>query len=189
MEQKDIYTLRELFNNLTITMTELKNRSGISDVTLASIRDGNSARRSSINKLLHTFSEIYKVPLSIDNVSGIVINDKIARLEAERAIEAPVTGPQKRTYTTAEDIPTDWVLCSEFFEGLEIKETTYRRWLRDGLGGEKLEFEERPRPGKADKYRYFTPAQQEQALEILKRHGKMKTPEVEQSDTAKSLDS
>src|SRR5690348_16825969 len=112
VEQKDTYALRELFNNLTITMTELKNRSGISDVTLASIRDGNSARRSSINKLLNTFSDIYKVPLSIENVSGIVINDKIARLEAEQTNKPHVSGPQKRAYTTAEDIPADWVLCS-----------------------------------------------------------------------------
>lgn len=117
--------------------------------------------------------------MSIDNVSGMVINDKIARLEATRANNPVAEGPQKRTYTTAEDIPADWVLCSEFFEGLEIKETTYRRWLKDGLQGESFEFEERSRPGKADKYRYFTPAQQKQVLEILKRHGKLKTPDYD----------
>lgn len=180
------YTLRELFDRLKIPIAELGRRAGISEVTAAKIRDGQSARRSSINSLLEVFSQLYGVELTINNVTGIVIKDKLARLEAEKTEESSVSdsGPQKRAYTTAEDIPVDWILCSDFFESHEIKETTYRRWLRDGLGGEKLEFEERPRPGKDDKFRYFTPAQQEQALEILKRHGKLKTPESEESPVA-----
>jgi predicted transcriptional regulator len=109
MKQKDRYTLQELFNNLDITFTELKNRAGISDVTLAKIRDGYSARRSTINTLLRTFSEIYNIELSLDNVTGIVIKDKIARQEqatrsiTEKAIEPPVpssmgedTAPKKK---------------------------------------------------------------------------------------------
>src|SRR6266571_2413898 len=99
MRQKDVYTLQELFNNLDITFTELKNRAGISDVTLAKIRDGQSARRSTINALLRTFSQLYGIELSLDNVTGIVIKDKIARQEqlakshtgiAEQVLEPPV---------------------------------------------------------------------------------------------------
>ena len=94
----------------------------------------------------------------------------------EQAIHIPassISSPQKRAYTTSEDIPTDWMLCSDFFERHGVKETTYRRWLNNGLQGETFEFEEKPRPGKADKFRYFTPDQQDRALAILSRHGKL----------------
>lgn len=100
---------------------------------------------------------------------------------SEQAIERPISTSEsdtisntaKRAYTTSEDISTDWILCSDFFERHGVKETTYRRWLREGLRDETFEFEERVRPGKADKFRYFTPAQQERALAILSRHGKL----------------
>jgi len=80
----------------------------------------------------------------------------------------------KRHYTTSEDIPADWVLCSDFLKSYGIKETTQRRWLTNGLEGETFEFEERDRPGRSDKFRYFTSTQQEHALDILRRYGKLK---------------
>jgi len=76
MEQKDRYTLRELFDNLEITFTELSNRSKISNVTLGRVYKGFSARRKTINVLLRTFSEIYGVKLSQKNVEGIIIQGK-----------------------------------------------------------------------------------------------------------------
>ncbi len=86
MEQKDMYTLRELYNDLDIPLTELGRQAGISDVTLAKIRDGASARRSTINSLLRTFSQIYGVRLSTENVKDIIIKDKLAKREqAEKA--------------------------------------------------------------------------------------------------------
>lgn len=186
MEQKDMYTMRELFDHLEITMTELVKRSGISDVTLGKIRSGKSARRDTVNTLLRIFSELYGMKFSLNNVAGILVQGKPISHIAEKVIEPPVSLPvtqqptsetdktQKRTYTTTEDIPADWVLCSEFFESYGIKETTQRRWLKNGLEGETFEFEERDRPGRADKFRYFTPTQQEQALDILRKHGKLK---------------
>jgi hypothetical protein len=162
MEQKDTYTLMELFNNLPITMTELKNRSGISDVTLASIRDGNSARRSSINKLLHTFSELYKVPLSLDNVRGIVIKDKLAKIEEATKIQSlpsvepkkpdvlipasdytptvaspllPSTDVKKRAYTPRKsNLPDGCIPAIEFANTHGVSREAMRWHMNNGLG-------------------------------------------------------
>src|SRR2546423_11124191 len=88
MEQKDMYTIEELYGELSIALTELSKRTGVSDVTLAKIRDGQSARRSTVNSLLHAFSEIYGVKLSTENVKGIIIKDKLARRQ-EQAEKMP----------------------------------------------------------------------------------------------------
>lgn len=86
----------------------------------------------------------------------------------------PVSERPKRHYVTSEDIPAGWVLCSDFFRSYGVKETTQRRWLTNGIEGETFEFEEKDRPGRSDKFRYFTPTQQEKALDILRRYGKLK---------------
>ena len=69
MEEKSRYTLRDLFNNLPISLAELSRRSGVNEVTIARIRDGESvALRSTANKLLRVFSEVYNRTLTLDNV-------------------------------------------------------------------------------------------------------------------------
>ena len=69
MQEKSNYTLRELFNNLPISLAELSRRSQVNEVTIARIRDGESiALRSTANKLLRVFSEVYGRPLTLDNV-------------------------------------------------------------------------------------------------------------------------
>ncbi len=65
-----VYTAEELFRRLPISLSELARRSKVSEVTAAKIRDGKVARLHTINKLLATFSEVYNVPLTIDNVTG-----------------------------------------------------------------------------------------------------------------------
>jgi hypothetical protein len=87
--------------------------------------------------------------------------------------EAAKTKPLRASTASDSTIPNDWTLCSNFFETHDIKETTYRRWLKDGIAGEYFEFEEVPRPGRTDKYRYFTPTQQEHAIFLLRKHGKL----------------
>jgi predicted transcriptional regulator len=67
------YAIEDLFKRLPISVSELARRSKISEVTEAAIRDGKTARLHTINKLLNTFSEIYGVSLTIDNVSGLHI--------------------------------------------------------------------------------------------------------------------
>jgi len=89
MESKDTYTLQELFDFLPITISELARKSGINEVTLARIRDGKPARRSTVNQLLLTLSAQYERDLSLRNVSGInvQVNKRMERKE-ERDIEA-----------------------------------------------------------------------------------------------------
>ena len=65
------YTIENLFKRLPISVSELARRSKISEVTAAAIRDGKTARLHTINKMLATFSELYGVTLTIDNVSGL----------------------------------------------------------------------------------------------------------------------
>ena len=70
MEEKGHYTLQELFDNLPISIAELARRSKVNEVTIARIRDGESiALRSTANKLLRVFSEVYEKPLNLNNVN------------------------------------------------------------------------------------------------------------------------
>lgn len=71
MTEKQEYTIEELFKRLPISISELARRSKISEVTAAGIRDGKTARIHTINRLLATFSELYGVELTVDNVKGL----------------------------------------------------------------------------------------------------------------------
>ncbi len=72
MDQKDIYTVRELLESLPISLSELARQSRINEVTLARIRDGKlTTRRDTVNRLLPALSRIYERPLSLQNVTGI----------------------------------------------------------------------------------------------------------------------
>jgi len=69
MQEKSMYTLRELFTNLPISLAELSRRSQVNEVTIARIRDGESiALRSTANKLLRVFSAVYGRTFTLDNV-------------------------------------------------------------------------------------------------------------------------
>lgn len=206
MEKKDMYELRELYDKLNIPLAELGRRAKISEVTIAKIRDGHSARRSTINALLETFAEIYSLDnLSIDTVKGIVINDKLARRAREQApspsvLPEPIDDksqsakPQnrsveqkKRTYTRKKDLglPEGCILAIDFARTHGIAPTTFYDHILVGLGRgekEKIEAEERDKPGrKGERERYLTPAQQTAALDFWRRHGVPFTmPETEQ---------
>jgi predicted transcriptional regulator len=67
------YTVEELFKRLPISISQLARQSKVSEVTAAGIRDGKTARLHTINKLLATFSELYGVDLTVDNVEGLHI--------------------------------------------------------------------------------------------------------------------
>ena len=71
LEDKDTYTIQELFEALPIAIAELARQSGINEVTLARIRDGKPARRGTANKLLLALSRVYDRPLNLYNVTGI----------------------------------------------------------------------------------------------------------------------
>lgn len=84
LEEKAIYTIQDLFDNLAISILELSRVSKINEVTLARIRDGKPARRSTANKLLNSFSEIYQRPFNLRNVTGINVQVN-KRLEAKES--------------------------------------------------------------------------------------------------------
>ena len=71
LEDKDIYTIQELFEALPLAIAELARQSGINEVTLARIRDGKATRLSTRNKLLIAFSRIYGRDFTPRNVAGI----------------------------------------------------------------------------------------------------------------------
>lgn len=84
LEEQRTYSIQDLFDMLPIPLAELARQSKINEVTLARMRDGKSTRRSTVNKLLITMSEIYGRNLTIKNVTGInAMANK--RLEAKEA--------------------------------------------------------------------------------------------------------
>jgi predicted transcriptional regulator len=90
MEEKDIYTLQELYDELPCSLVELGDRAGLNEVTIARIRDGKPVRRSSVNRLMLAFSEIYKRTLSLRNVTGINVQRNLR--EEKKAAKAERSG-------------------------------------------------------------------------------------------------
>ena len=88
LETKDVYTVEELYEELPCTLVELGQKSDLSEVTIARIRDGKPTRRSTVNRLLRALSEIYGVNLSLRNVEGI-------KVQVNRRLEAKAKKPQK----------------------------------------------------------------------------------------------
>jgi predicted transcriptional regulator len=159
-----MYTLKELFDNLDITLTELKRRSGISDVTLISIRNGNSARRSTINTLLKTFSEIYGVKLTLKNVEGITIQGKpvTPTITPTRIDETPPTDTatqQEEAQISTVEPSSDMVRLSDFAKLSGIPLRTLHNWRETG----KIEATQQNRPHGGGIEYFLTPEQQEKA--------------------------
>ncbi len=73
VEDKETYTLRELIENLPYSLREFGKKHDLSEVTIARIRDGKPALRSTINKLLAALSETYSRTFTMRNVHGIII--------------------------------------------------------------------------------------------------------------------
>jgi predicted transcriptional regulator len=73
IEPKETYTLRELIENLPLSLREFGKRYDISEVTIARLRDGKPGMRSTINRLLVALSEVYGKTFTMRNVSGITI--------------------------------------------------------------------------------------------------------------------
>ena len=161
MKQKEKYTLEELYDNLEITLTELSKQSGFSHGTLTRIRDKVPARRSTVNKLLRVFSQIYGVELSISNVEGIALEEKgkhekpitriVEKVEKSPTEEKPIpaisqpedtrirTTERKRVHGTQKnpkksDLPDGCVLASKFAENHGVPRETFRDHMMIGLG-------------------------------------------------------
>ena len=95
LEEKEVYSIQDLFDNLDISIRKLAEVSGINEVTLASIRDGNITYRSTANKLLNTFSKIYNRPFYIKKVTGINVRVN-RRLEAKEARDSKKSSEESK---------------------------------------------------------------------------------------------
>ncbi len=71
LEEKDIYDIHDLFDNLDISIRKLADVAQLSEVTLARIRDGKPTYRRTANHLLKVFSGIYERPFYLNKVTGI----------------------------------------------------------------------------------------------------------------------
>ena len=91
LEDKDVYTLKELIENLPYSLRQFGKDHNISEVTIARIRDGKPAIQSTINKLLTALSSVYGKTLTLHNVRGISIRGKVQN-EEERPSTGPSTG-------------------------------------------------------------------------------------------------
>jgi predicted transcriptional regulator len=89
MQHKETYTLLELFERLPISISQMAKESGINEVTLARIRDGERTRRDTVNKLLIAMSRVYDRDLSLDNVTGVnvMVNKRLQAREARMAVQ------------------------------------------------------------------------------------------------------
>ncbi|HEX3643692.1 MAG TPA: hypothetical protein VHV10_20575 [Ktedonobacteraceae bacterium] len=195
MKQKEQYTLEELFNHLAITVTELSSLAGMSEVTIRRIRHGYPARRSTANKLLLAFSKAYDRDLSIDNVTGLVLDErqhtekpeKTYGLPEVRQAKAIEKKAEKRVYSrkqTDTGLPAGSILASKFAESHGIARPTFYGHMDTGLGPgligmstdvvpqkDHVDYSERPKPSRPkEKERFLTEQQQHAALEFWKRH-------------------
>jgi hypothetical protein len=153
MKQKDKYTLYELFDSLPIPLTELSRLSGKSHGTLTRIRDGEPARKSTINKLLMVLSDVYNLDLSTENVEGIILEGRQQRPaqidEKPQVSTMPISAtttqekePQKRNvepkraYERKKDtgLPDGCMSATEFGLAHGIRRETFRDHMNIGLG-------------------------------------------------------
>ncbi len=73
MQERETYTIQELFEDLPMSIRRLAQEVKINEVTLARIRDGKPTRRPTANKLLMFFSQLYGHRYTLRNVTGINI--------------------------------------------------------------------------------------------------------------------
>lgn len=73
MQEQETYSIKELFDDLPMSIRHLAQEVNINEVTLARIRDGKPTRRPTANKLLMFFSSLYGRRYTLRNVTGINI--------------------------------------------------------------------------------------------------------------------
>jgi len=83
------YPIQELYDDLPCTLVELADKSGLNEVTVARVRDGKPARRSTVNKLLRAMSAILERELSLRNVTGInvQVNKRLGKNESNKVAD------------------------------------------------------------------------------------------------------
>jgi hypothetical protein len=85
MQEEKMYTIKELFDDLPMSIRHLAQEIKLNEVTLARIRDGKPTRRPTANKLLLFFSDLYHEKYTLRNVTGINILEYTRKEEANAA--------------------------------------------------------------------------------------------------------
>jgi hypothetical protein len=199
MKEKDLYTFEELCSNLKMPMSKFCQQAGITEGTIARLRKGYPARRGTINVLLDTFSQVYGLEFSLENVSGLTPVEKTVIPVVEKAIEPPVNAlpfsdtttsarPQKRTverkekaeFALPDDLPEGTMKLADFCRQHGVADSTFSRWIdkTKGIkGGDWIEVVTRNKASGMGVQHFLTPDQQERALKKMRQYGKLKETE------------
>lgn len=169
MKKKDMYTLQELYDELEIPLSALGRKGNMSEGTVSRIRDGYPARRSTLNKLLRAFSEVYGIELSFSNVSGIQIEDKReaknpARIDEKLSTSTSTTDASQPENTQIHTVePSEGAIrLSDFAKSSGIPLRTLHNWREAG----KIEATQVDRLHSGGIEYFLTPEQQEKAKMI-----------------------
>lgn len=86
----------------------------------------------------------------------------------------PKSQPTVRNVDTSSPLPDDLLSARDFAAKIGIEYTILDGYARRGIRGERMDVTEVPHPTrKGYSNRYFTPTQQEQAIVLLRKHGKL----------------
>ena len=193
MKIKEAYTLEELCTGLTIPLVKFCQMAGITEATLIRLRKGYAGRQHTINSILATFSKVYGMEFSLENVTGLTVQEqphqkgKKPRISTLPTPAIPTTeAPQKRKYKPRDTaLPEGCILASEFAESHGVNRRTFIDHMDRGLGPgligtstdtiperDHVDYSERDHPSrKGEKERYLTQEQQAAALDFWRRHG------------------
>jgi hypothetical protein len=153
MKFKESYTLEELCTGLSITLKKFCQMAGITEGTLINLRQGHAGRSSTINSILNTFSKVYGLDFTLENVEGLTVQDKphqkgkkpsasTTSIDAIPQTEVPqnratIAKEEKRAYNRKEKdtgLPAGAMLAIDFARNHGIKRETFRDHMIIGLG-------------------------------------------------------
>lgn len=141
----------------------------------------------------HKFNLDKRAYISFDDANRIkevkdtpwIAGERIPQKAEKQPVQEKVIGntkPIKRAQksTTEETspilyLPQGTLSSSQFAKKHGIQYTDFKNYMRRGIEGKKFEVTEEPHPTREGyTLKFLTPEQQEKALEVLKRHGKLK---------------
>ncbi len=148
MKLKESYTLEELCSGLSITLKKFCQMAGITEGTLINLRQRYAGRPSTVNSILNTFSQVYGIEFSLENVEGLKVQEK-PHQKGKKPTEATMSIPaipqtevaqnrptiEKRDYTPRKtDLPDGCILATEFALKHGVKRETFRDHMNIGIG-------------------------------------------------------
>jgi len=152
MKIKESYTLEELCTGLTMPLVKFCQMASITEATLIRLRKGYAGRQHTINLILATFSQIYGIEFSLENVEGLTVQEKphqkgkkpsvspnpIAAIPQKESSQNRIVEPkkEKRIYTRKKesDLPDGCILGSEFALAHNVNRRTFVDHMIIGKG-------------------------------------------------------